>query len=198
MRVAPRSTGSASVEVESILHDEIRLARAGQPVVVQAAVADRVSPAPMPQAPAAAVAVSALAPLAVPSPGVTAPAATGAVPVVSVPGQAEGAFVQLGLGAFSTPSNADGLVGRVRAELGYMADRLQLLSDGGRYRLQIVPPPDRTVRHGRRGACRGWSDRQPVEPATLCRDALNQGGPPGSSSTGRPDHAAASACRFDF
>ena len=131
------NAGSASVEVESILHDEIRLARAGQPVVVQAAVADRVSPAPMPQAPAAAVAVSALAPLAVPSPGVTAPAATGAVPVVSVPAQAEGAFVQLG--AFSTPSNADGLVGRVRAELGYMADRLQLLSDGGRYRLQIGP-----------------------------------------------------------
>ena len=66
-----------------------------------------------------------------------ATAAPGRVPVVSAPAQTEGAFVQLG--AFSTPSNADGLVGRVRSELGYMADRLQLLNDGGRYRLQIGP-----------------------------------------------------------
>lgn len=150
------NSGSASVEVESILPDEIRLAQGGQPSVSQRVASYNAAPAPMPAAsapPPAAVTVSTLAPLGAVMPGSSiqalpsrqpadttpdaAMAATGIVPVVSAPAQAEGAFVQLG--AFSTPSNADSLVGRVRSELGYMASRLQLLNDGGRYRLQIGP-----------------------------------------------------------
>lgn len=152
------NAGSASVEVESILPDEIRLAQGGQPPVSQRVASQYAAPAPIPAAPmpaasappSSAVTVSTLAPLGVTMPpGVSiqtppagmaataAAAAPGSVRVVSAPAQAEGAFVQLG--AFSTPSNADGLVGRVRNELGYMADRLQLLNDGGRYRLQIGP-----------------------------------------------------------
>lgn len=120
------NSGSAEVEVELILPDEIRLAQAGRP------------PAPVPApAPLAAVA-SATEPVRMTVNIGTVPAATAPVPVVSSPGQTEGAaFVQLG--AFSTPANADTLVVRVRSELGQMADRLQLLNDGGRYRLQIGP-----------------------------------------------------------
>lgn len=154
------NAGSASVEVESILPDEIRLAQGGQvaaPLIVVSQGASPATTAPATAPPAAtsagALAVSALPPLvaATPSPSapaaqsqpamamtpVAASAAPAAVPVVMSSVPAEGAFVQLG--AFSTPSNADGLVGRVRSELGYMADRLRLLSDGGRYRLQIGP-----------------------------------------------------------
>lgn len=155
------NSGSASVEVESILPDEIRLAQGGQPPVSQRVASQSASPAPMsvapmPEAsppPPSRVTVSTLAPLGMGAPASpvqaspsrqSADMASGvamappkSVPVVSAPAQAEGAFVQLG--AFSTPSNADDLVGRVRSELGYMADRLQLLSDGGRYRLQIGP-----------------------------------------------------------
>lgn len=145
------NAGSASVEVESILPDEILLAQGAQLPVSQRVASQNVAPAPAPapapvaSAPSSAVTVSALAPLVSANPSPSSPAMGPAVamagpaevPVVSAPFQAEGAFVQLG--AFSTPSNADGLVGRVRSELGYMADRLQLLSDGGRYRLQIGP-----------------------------------------------------------
>lgn len=167
------NSGSAQVEVESILPDEIRLAQAtgggasvGPRPVVQ-------TPATLPPTPAfalspepaggvsSAVAMAPLAPLVVPaapnSPPASAPdvpaaaqapVASGApmaaqltgvssslTPQTAAPGG--GAFVQLG--AFATPANAEGLVGRVRSELGLLAERLHLLNEGGRYRLQLGP-----------------------------------------------------------
>ncbi len=113
------NAGSAHVEVESILPDDIRQARIPGPPVVAAPVETPVAlaplPEPIPPAPALAAAMAPMPPAA----------ATG------------GVFLQLG--AFSTPANAEGLVKRVRTELGLFADRLHLLDDGGRYRLQLGP-----------------------------------------------------------
>lgn len=164
------NSGSAEVEVESILPDEIRLAQAtgggasvGPRPVAQTPVAVVSSSAPAAGTTSAggvspAVAMAPLAPLPVtavaappaspqePAPAqVPAAAATTPAQVAStlpsltpsIAAPAGGAFVQLG--AFATPANAEGLVGRVRSELGLLAERLHLLNEGGRYRLQLGP-----------------------------------------------------------
>ncbi len=67
--------------------------------------------------------------------------------------QQQGAYLQLA--AFSTPANAETLVERVRSELAVFADRLTLLDDGGRYRLQLGPfasVDDARIEAGRIGA----------------------------------------------
>lgn len=160
------NSGSALVEVESILPDEIRLAQAtgggaapGPRPVAQA-------PAVLPQSTLAtsgsaqpsggvspAVSLAPLAPLAA-APATTPPAtlqaaaptqpaaamqaSSGMAPLTpKTVAPSGGAFLQLG--AFATPANAEGLVGRVRSELGLLAERLHLLNEDGRYRLQLGP-----------------------------------------------------------
>lgn len=108
------NAGSAEVEVEAIMPEDFEGTR----------MADTTPPAPslaIAPAPRMAPAVAAL-------PGVT--------PARSDSG-ASGAYLQLG--AFATPAGAEGLVERVRSEMGLFADRLHLLDDGGRYRLQLGP-----------------------------------------------------------
>lgn len=154
------NSGSAHVEVESITHQDIQVARAAgvpalpgaakgvgvassSPVMQPIAVA---APAPAP-VPAPAVMHMAALPPAVADPpsalvvtesrAAPLPLAQSAPPLVTRSEQEAGAYLQLG--AFSTSSNAEGLVHRVRSELGMFADRLQLLDEGGRYRLQLGP-----------------------------------------------------------
>ncbi|MGL1833504.1 septal ring lytic transglycosylase RlpA family protein [Rhodocyclaceae bacterium SMB388] len=147
------NSGSAHVEVETITHRDIEVAmargvlavpglaagtaiaqappvpsgptqRAPPPRFMQVAALDL---GPQPMRPPVASADPAPASVAVPS----------SVQVIPVAAQEEGAYLQLG--AFSTPANAETLVERIRSELAVFADRLQLLDDGGRYRLQLGP-----------------------------------------------------------
>jgi rare lipoprotein A len=47
--------------------------------------------------------------------------------------------VFLQLGVFSSMANAEGFLAMVRDELDVIASRLQLLDDGGRFRLHLGP-----------------------------------------------------------
>jgi rare lipoprotein A len=138
------NAGSALVEVEAITHDDIRVALAnGQPAVprasqgaVAAAVATRADVPPPQQlalAPLAPPAALNAPPAALPVSTATAPAPA---PAVAAAPQG-GAYLQLG--AFSTSANAEDLFVRARRQLSTLADRLHLLDDGGRYRLQVGP-----------------------------------------------------------
>lgn len=153
------NSGSAHVEVETITHGDIEVAMArGVPaapglaagtaiaqarpvpvsVPVSAAPTER---APPPRLMQVAVLDSGPQPLRPPvasasqsPPPADAPSTVQLIPVAA---QEEGAYLQLG--AFSTPANAETLVARIRSELAVFADRLHLLDDGGRYRLQLGP-----------------------------------------------------------
>lgn len=137
------NAGSAMVEVESITHEDIRVAQArgvtalpgmaGGAGTVAVASAPAVSSRPAQPAPARALEQSALPPLA------QAPAAIQSTPVAVTPSAEAMGGAYLQLAAFSSPDNADGLARRVRDELSMFADRLHLLKDGGRYRLQVGP-----------------------------------------------------------
>ncbi len=164
------NSGSALVEVESILPDEIRLAQATgggatagprpvvrapaavvssasapasnpevggvSPAVVMAPLAPLAPPVAASPAPELQVGEPARAPLVALAPTSQAKDATPSLTPQTV-APSGGAFLQLG--AFATPANAEGLVGRVRSELGLLAERLHLLNEGGRYRLQLGP-----------------------------------------------------------
>ena len=110
------NAGSAQVEVEAIMPEDFEGTRMADSTPPAPSLA--IAPAPAVQPPVAAVAL----------PGVTPPRSDAG---------ASGAYLQLG--AFATPAGADGLVERVRSEMGLFADRLHLLDDGGRYRLQLGP-----------------------------------------------------------
>lgn len=134
------NAGSAVVEVESITHEDIRVAQArglpalpglagGAPTVLAAA------------APGLNAATHSgqrnLTPLPVAgNPGLSSAAGGAAITPM---GQAPQSGAYLQLAAFSTPANAATLLARVRSELGAFADRLHLLDDGGRYRVQLGP-----------------------------------------------------------
>ncbi|PTD95816.1 septal ring lytic transglycosylase RlpA family lipoprotein [Pseudothauera lacus] len=68
----------------------------------------------------------------------TAPAVTPVQPAAA--GGARQAYLQLGV--FSTRANAEDLRGRVHRELAAYADRVHLLADGERFRLQLGPWPN--------------------------------------------------------
>lgn len=165
------NSGSAHVEIESITHQDIQAASAaGVPALPGAASGAGVAspapavqlalatPAPRPTVmhmaalpPAAASAPSAIVAMEARAPALTVP--QDGPPLVASGDQEAGAYLQLG--AFSTPSNAEGLVDRVRSELGMFANRLQLLDEGGRYRLQLGPfasADDARLEAGRIGA----------------------------------------------
>lgn len=168
------NTGSAHVEVESITHEDIRaahnagvLALPGMASGVRVVASNAEPPPAMVATSAAALTTPALAPSVVQAPAPSAatvtemraalpalPAAPQDIPApVASVGQTRGAYLQLG--AFLSPSNADGLVDRVRNELGIFADRLHLFDEDGRYRLQLGPfasADDARLEAGRIGA----------------------------------------------
>ncbi len=109
------NAGSAQVEVESITHEEIRLAEA----------TGRMPAEPL-RTPDTTVVAAAAATSELPAAAVAAPNPPGAVPYLQ-------------LGAFATPANAEELLARVRNQLGAFADRVHLLDDGRQVRLQLGP-----------------------------------------------------------
>lgn len=111
------NAGSAMVEVEAIMPEDFEATR----------VADAAPPAPS----------LAIAPAAATPPPDAAPALPGVPAIATDAAAVGGAFLQLG--AFATPAGAEELVERVRSEMGLFADRLHLLADGHRYRLQLGP-----------------------------------------------------------
>ncbi|HRP98708.1 MAG TPA: SPOR domain-containing protein, partial [Rhodocyclaceae bacterium] len=157
------NAGSAMVEVEAITHEDIRVAMAsgrpaapaGGPAAVETLATRREAPleqvaiAPLPAVapapPAGAAPAAAIGPaLPARTSGVASsvaapPAGPMAQPAARVGAAAPGSGAYLQLGAFSTPANAEDLFARARARLDALADRLHLLDDGGRYRLQIGP-----------------------------------------------------------
>ncbi len=144
------NAGSALVEVESITHDDIRVADArgvtalpgmASGTQIAAAPAPAVAPAQQPSRQVAVLEQQSLPPLLSRAPIATTAGTTAAqtiAPTQTAANQAQsGAYLQLA--AFSTPANAKTLAARVRTELAVFADRLHLLDDGGRYRLQVGP-----------------------------------------------------------
>ena len=138
------NAGSAEVEVEQILPDELPLLAAAKPV---APLRGR-APEPAPQAPAPAEAPRMLPPLAPPS-GESSSAAAAVVAAASGVGPAgdglvphiasasAGIFLQLG--AFTSRANAEGFKASVADEVGEHAKRLELFADGERFRLHAGP-----------------------------------------------------------
>ncbi len=138
------NAGSAMVELESITHEDIRVAQARGVSALPGMASGAVSVAAA--TPALATPTTARQPASEPR-GVfeqnhlpplaaaTLPVAPTAVTLTET--AASGAYLQLA--AFSSPDNANGLVSRVRSELAMFSDRLHLLKEGGRYRLQLGP-----------------------------------------------------------
>lgn len=145
--------GSAEVEVESILPDEIPMIAASQddgaPLV--AAVPVLAEPlamsAPQPLVPVPAPRAAVPLP---PLPALAAPAAPSPVPAAKAAGAASGVFLQLG--AFVSRANAEGFRGLVEQEMNVLSNRLEVLAQDGRYRLHLGP--FETVDEARRNADR--------------------------------------------
>lgn len=141
------NAGSAEVEVVAITHEDIRAMTAPQQPV-QLAQAGGDAPAEA----LAALEAGSTAGHADPAPKDHA-AAGGGVDAANVgeggdeiaalahetaeAAASGGAYLQLGV--FSTSANAHGLASRVRNELQERTDRVHLLNDGERYRLQVGP-----------------------------------------------------------
>jgi rare lipoprotein A len=104
--------GSGVVEVEAIIPDS----DAPPPVTANAAP----EPAPVP------------VPTAVAAPAAIVPATTAAVS--AEPG---GIYVQLG--AFSAPANADAFLRKMRIDLGWLADSMNVYKKGALYRVHAGP-----------------------------------------------------------
>ena len=158
------NAGSAEVEIEQILPDELPLLAAARPVPpirgrqVQQVAEAAAAPAP---APAAAEVVD-VVPRTLPPLAASAPPASTEVSA-AVPGSAAarvaaavagatdagdglvphiasasaGIFLQLG--AFSSRANAEGFKASVADEVGEHAERLELFADGERFRLHAGP-----------------------------------------------------------
>ncbi|ANQ83271.1 lipoprotein [Azoarcus olearius] len=116
--------GSAEVEVEQILPDEVPMEAMSPPVpplpgrrVPPALAAAAPDPAPATAAPATA------------APATAAPAS---------PSAGAGAFF-LQLGAFASRDNAEGFRATVQRDLAAFAQRVDLLAEGGRFRLHAGP-----------------------------------------------------------
>lgn len=126
------NAGSAQVEVELLTHDAI--ARMPSPTDAPATQLASAQPASL-----AAATTNSTAP----APGEVRPLALSpsnpASPAQLIGADANTAYLQLG--AFSSHANAARLMARVQAELDSLSDQVLLLSEAGRYRLQIGPFP---------------------------------------------------------
>lgn len=134
------NAGHAQVHIEQILPDEVPLVAAATPVPplrgrgpVPAA-----APEPAPEAAPAPVPVATpLAPLAAAAPAAGNQAGGGAQAQAGAAGADGGIFLQLGV--FASRDNAEGFRASVHREATAVAERLELLADGGRYRLHAGP-----------------------------------------------------------
>ncbi len=108
------NTGSTEVEVEQILPGEL-------PMI---AGADPVPPLPGRSGP---------------SPLQTAPPPQAEAPAAGAAGDGAGGGIFLQLGAFSSRDNAEGFRATVQDSMTAFAERLELLADGGRFRLHAGP-----------------------------------------------------------
>ena len=165
--------GSAPVEVEAILPDEIRAmaARRRAPAVEAARADDSAAPSPSPgspfvsppvaaaaaAAPSAAAAVSA-PPIATPdSTAASAPAAEPAIPIATEPG---GIYLQLG--AFSARENAESLRVKIYEQLAWLNQAIKILHEGGLYRLHLGPYGDRSEAVGVANRIRDSLELKPI------------------------------------
>ncbi|WP_341647920.1 RlpA-like double-psi beta-barrel domain-containing protein [Thauera humireducens] len=145
------NAGSAEVEIEQILPDEVPMMAAAKPVPplpgpplpgrTPVAVAETPAPA---SPPLAAVESRTLAPLE------PAPQASPSMPAAEATANAEGdglvphiasasAGIFLQLGAFASRANAEGFRATVEREVAEHAERLELFADGERFRLHAGP-----------------------------------------------------------
>jgi rare lipoprotein A len=116
------------VELETILPGEVEMVAAARPVPpVRGRAPQPADGPPSGENPAAA---DPIAEIAAATPSATAPPGPAVEP-------GPGVFLQLG--AFSSMANAEGFLAMVRDELDVIADRLELLYDGGRFRLHLGP-----------------------------------------------------------
>lgn len=127
------NAGSAEVEVVAITHDDIRaMSEPQQPVQVAQAGGDASAEALAAlEANSAEETASALEHAAADADGDEIAA------LAEEAAESGGAYLQLGV--FTTSANAHGLASRVRDELQEYPDRVHLLNDGERYRLQVGP-----------------------------------------------------------
>jgi rare lipoprotein A len=152
--------GSAPVEVEAILPEDIRTARWREPAPAETApeparVPTAVEAIPAP--PAAAIAESGVA--ALPSapaaemipaaPGTEIPAATPAAQPepkseVTIPIAAESSGIYLQLGAFSARENAESLRVKLYQQLTWLNQAIRILPEGGLFRVHLGPYRDRS------------------------------------------------------
>ena len=129
--------GSAEVEVEQILPDEVPMVASARPVAPlpgrgAAVGAGGDTLAQRPLAPLAAAPVAPTPPAAAAT--LSPPPAGLAPPVASA-----SAGIYLQLGAFGSYANAEGFRDNVQAQAGALAQRFELLADGERFRLHAGP-----------------------------------------------------------
>jgi rare lipoprotein A len=139
-RLGYTGAGSASVEVESIMPEEIPLLAARRRQSPQPALVTARRPEPQPAAPPVAetrpiapVSVAAAAPLV----------AEPARPLPPIPVDAEANGIYLQLGAFSGRDNAENFRVRVYQQLAWLSDAIQIYPRDGMFRLHLGPYRDR-------------------------------------------------------
>ena len=134
-RLGYTGAGSASVEVESILPEEMPVIAARRRQAPQPALAAARPPVePVAEArPVAPVSVAAAAPLA--------PEMVKPLPSIPVDAEANGIYLQLG--AFSGRDNAENFRVRVYQQLTWLSEAIQIYSRDGMFRLHLGPYRDR-------------------------------------------------------
>jgi len=136
-RLGYAAAGSAMVEVESILPEEMPVIAARRREAggrATAVAASPVEPQPVAEArPIAPVIVAAAAPLAPET----------AKPAQPIPVDAEAGGVYLQLGAFSGRDNAENFRVRVYQQLAWLSDAIQIYARDGMFRLHLGPYRDR-------------------------------------------------------
>ena len=172
--------GSAPVEVEAILPEDIRsiAARRREPVPLEAARAtEPVGALPAVEAsaelPAAAAVESSAAALAPAAETATpAPVAGTSVGVptaqpepkseVSIPVTTESNGIYLQLGAFSARENAESLRVKIYQQLAWLNQTIQILHEGGLFRLHLGPYSDRSEAMGIANRIRDSLELKPI------------------------------------
>ncbi len=142
-RLGYTGAGSASVEVESILPEEMPVIAARRRQTPQTALA--AARAPLGAQPAAgAQPVAEARPVAPVSVAVAAPLAPEMVkPLPPIPVDAEANGIYLQLGAFSGRDNAENFRVRVYQQLAWLGDAIQIYPRDGMFRLHLGPYRDR-------------------------------------------------------